>query len=84
MKVSIKDKAMIKQAIVNVYLNRSTTINEDHRHYIKCGLSQTRLCFDLLAASLTNRQMMNLYKSYNDEHLLTATKRILLELLENE
>lgn len=84
MKVSISDKATIKQSIQDMYTKRNSTIVEDHKYYRDSAFSDTRFCFDLLAASLTNDQMRILYKSYNDLHLYTVTNQIVKELLDDD
>lgn len=87
MKISASDYTILKTAIAEKLRAQGKELPAITEEYAREGLSEKRLCFDLLAFSglkigdgVGVKGNLNLYAYMNDDHIHSALKQIFREL----
>jgi hypothetical protein len=85
MKITPEHKAIIKDYIRAYVDKHNMTLGEIVDAYEMQGLSERRMCFDLIyAAGLTRWVCLSIYPYANDDHLYSTTRRAVRELVKEE
>jgi hypothetical protein len=85
MKITPEHKAIIKDYIRAYVDKHHLTLGEIVDVYEMQGLSERRMCFDLIyAAGLTRWVCLTIYQYANDDHLYSTTRRAVRELVKEE